>query len=164
MTRTVAERFWEKVNKNGPVPPNRPELGPCWIWEASIHPNGYGQFCFKGRQRRSHHVAVFLAKGEMPKGYRVCHHCDIRACVRETHFFYGTQKENIADGIRKGRVHPWLHRKINAKCPLGHELVGSNLRFATKLYKGVSKRIRRGCSLCAKNRRIISKLKGDKHE
>jgi len=25
----LPERFWKKVNKNGPVPPLRPELGPC---------------------------------------------------------------------------------------------------------------------------------------
>src|SRR6266511_811984 len=28
-------RFWKKVNKNGPVPPLRPELGPCWLHEGA---------------------------------------------------------------------------------------------------------------------------------
>ena len=28
---TLAERFWAKVNKDGPVPEHRPDLGPCWI-------------------------------------------------------------------------------------------------------------------------------------
>jgi HNH endonuclease len=28
-------RFWKKVNKNGPVPPLRPELGPCWLHEGT---------------------------------------------------------------------------------------------------------------------------------
>src|ERR1035437_916757 len=31
---TEAERFWAKVDRNGPVPAHRPELGPCWVWEA----------------------------------------------------------------------------------------------------------------------------------
>src|SRR5438477_8325240 len=25
------ETFWKRVDKNGPVPAHRPELGPCWI-------------------------------------------------------------------------------------------------------------------------------------
>ena len=29
-SKTVAERFWTKVNKNGPIPPHCHELGPCW--------------------------------------------------------------------------------------------------------------------------------------
>jgi|SRR5580658_5854190 hypothetical protein len=28
---SVEERFWSKVDKNGPVPSHRPELGQCWI-------------------------------------------------------------------------------------------------------------------------------------
>jgi hypothetical protein len=28
-------RFWKEVNKNGPVPPLRPELGPCWLHEGT---------------------------------------------------------------------------------------------------------------------------------
>lgn len=27
---TTADRFWEKVDKNGPVPDFAPHLGPCW--------------------------------------------------------------------------------------------------------------------------------------
>jgi hypothetical protein len=27
----LEERFWDGVDKNGPVPPHRPELGNCWI-------------------------------------------------------------------------------------------------------------------------------------
>ena len=30
----LGERFWSKVDKNGPIPSHRPELGPCWIWIA----------------------------------------------------------------------------------------------------------------------------------
>lgn len=37
MTRATAtdlQRFWSKVDKGGPVPPHRLELGPCWLWIA----------------------------------------------------------------------------------------------------------------------------------
>jgi hypothetical protein len=29
--RPLGERFWVKVNKDGPVPVHCPELGPCWV-------------------------------------------------------------------------------------------------------------------------------------
>lgn len=36
--RTIEERFWAKVDKNGPMPEGRPDLGPCWLWTAAkIH-------------------------------------------------------------------------------------------------------------------------------
>jgi hypothetical protein len=35
--KTLEERFWEKVDKNGPVPAHRPELGPCWVWGTIGH-------------------------------------------------------------------------------------------------------------------------------
>ena len=31
----VEERFWPKVDKNGPVPEPHPELGPCWVWTGA---------------------------------------------------------------------------------------------------------------------------------
>ena len=42
--------YWSKVDKDGPVPERKPELGPCWIWTGSINPDtGYGQF-HRGKQ------------------------------------------------------------------------------------------------------------------
>jgi hypothetical protein len=34
LTQQDIERFWSKVDRNGPVPEHRPELGPCWVWTA----------------------------------------------------------------------------------------------------------------------------------
>lgn len=95
--RPLAERFWEKVEKT--------EF--CWLWHGSLHPKGYGQLTMRvdGKTvgRRAHHVAWELAYGSRPKGLNICHHCDVRNCVRPSHLFAGTQKENIQDMIRKGR-------------------------------------------------------------
>ncbi len=38
-----ADRFWSKVDKDGPVPAHRPDLGPCWLWTAA-RTHGYGRF------------------------------------------------------------------------------------------------------------------------
>ena len=43
-TMPLEDRFWAKVDKNGPVPAHRPELGPCWIWTAARFKRGYGKF------------------------------------------------------------------------------------------------------------------------
>ncbi len=34
--RTLDDRLWSKVHKEGPVPGHRPELGPCWPSNAQI--------------------------------------------------------------------------------------------------------------------------------
>src|SRR5258708_3651290 len=38
---SLSDRFWAKVNKNGPI--LIPELGNCWVWTASTDRKGYGK-------------------------------------------------------------------------------------------------------------------------
>lgn len=102
---SVAARFWAKVDRNGPVPAHRPELGPCWLWTGSVTPGGYGQLLVKGRLVQAHRVAWLLAEGEIPAGQCVCHHCDVRRCVRHAHHFLGTRQVNAQDMAQKGRAH-----------------------------------------------------------
>jgi hypothetical protein len=44
-----------------------------------------------------------LVRGSIPKGMKVLHHCDNPRCVRFSHLFLGTQKDNIDDMFAKGR-------------------------------------------------------------
>jgi len=101
-TRNIAERFWEKVDKSGPIHPYDPAQGPCWVWTAGKTPAGYGNFS-EGKVRvMAHRWAWANANGQIPEGIEVCHSCDRPACVR--HLFLGTHGDNIRDCFRKGRA------------------------------------------------------------
>lgn len=82
----------------------------CWEWQASKVKGGYGVFYFRDRTRVAHRVVFELWYGTDPGKLKVCHKCDNPGCVRPSHLFLGTQKENMRDCSAKGRV-----RKPTAK-------------------------------------------------
>jgi hypothetical protein len=105
--KTIA-RFWRKVDKNGPVPEHRPELGPCWLWLGFKAPAGYGRGTGYGKFRYNsgqlaHRFSWMLANGRPPE-LLVCHRCDNPGCVRPDHLFEADQKTNVRDSIAKGRA------------------------------------------------------------
>lgn len=114
--RPTPERFWEKVDKNGPVPAHCPELGPCWIWTAKIEKkSGYGRFKVgHAGQVMAHRLSVQFSGRSIPDGMLVCHSCDNRRCVNPGHLFVGSHSDNTRDSIRKGRwpTKNWFKCKI----------------------------------------------------
>lgn len=98
--RPIADRFWEKVRKT-------PETDGCWLWTAHTVGWGYGSIRARVRGRWSrcyaHRLSWELHHGEIPDGLQVLHRCDQPLCVRPDHLFLGTQADNIADKIAKGR-------------------------------------------------------------
>jgi excisionase family DNA binding protein len=101
----IRKRFWSKVDKNGPVPEHKPEIGPCWVYAESRAEFGYGQFYLRrGNPRLAHSVSYALCKGPVPPRMHVCHHCDNPPCVRPDHLFIGTAAANALDCVSKGRA------------------------------------------------------------
>lgn len=90
--------FWSKVNRRGP--------DECWMWQASIHQDGYGQFQLNGKTTRVHRFSYMLAHGEIPEGLLVRHTCDHPACVNPAHLLTGTDYDNCHDKIDRGRSNP----------------------------------------------------------
>jgi hypothetical protein len=101
-------RFWSKVNREGPIPIHFPELGPCWVWTGKIHRQcggrkDYGVIWTNGKELFTHRLSYSMHFGKIPEGQSVLHHCDNPPCVRPSHLYLGTQKDNVRDMMTRSR-------------------------------------------------------------
>jgi len=112
LTAKDVERFWSKVNKNGPTPPHCPELGPCWVWRYGCLPAGYGNFTVSrtGKVYRllAHWVSFYLAHDRW--AFPFClHRCDNPSCCNPGHLWEGTPRDNSRDMVTKKRHGAAMH-------------------------------------------------------
>lgn len=96
--RGTPEQFWNKVTKTAS----------CWLWAGKKDGKGYGVVFRTATGSasgvRAHRYAWEISNGSIPDGMYVCHHCDVKDCVRPSHLFLGTQLDNMRDCWTKGRV------------------------------------------------------------
>jgi hypothetical protein len=98
--RPLVDRFWEKVDKNGPVV--IAELGPCWEWTGALS-SGYGSINIGSHTTEgAHRVSYVLKHGRIPDGLYVLHKCGHRPCVNPDHLYAGDQSENMRDLMALG--------------------------------------------------------------
>lgn len=109
------ERFWKYVDKGGPVPIHRPELGKCWIWIGAKQTHGYGSFRWMtGHTTQAHRWSYTDATGDNCEGFEIDHLCRNHSCVRPDHLEKVTTEEN-------------MKRTRKTHCIRGHEMSGTNL-------------------------------------
>ena len=129
-----ATKFWSKIRRD--------ENG-CWIWTGRKDSKGYGRV----DNTVAHRIAWLFTYGSLPSSLCVCHACDVRLCINPAHLFLGTQKDNIQDAARKGRMPPPL--VAGGRCGNGHQLDDNNIES----FRRKTGEIERVCRLCRIARR-----------
>lgn len=74
-------------------------MSDCILTDWPLNSWGYGR---KGG-KAAHRVAFQKATGIDPIGLCVCHSCDTPACINPEHLWLGTNADNVADKMAKGR-------------------------------------------------------------
>ena len=98
----------------------------CLIWPFCINDAGYGIIHVRGmmpKNIRVHRLAFQFVHGywPMPQGR---HSCDVRACFNPRHTLEGTQADNSADMVRRGRQGPMIRPgETNPFAKLNDDLV-----------------------------------------
>ncbi len=141
-------RFMAKVDPNGPIAKNRPDLGRCWIWQGYRDSWGYGFFAYgiklNRRDTTAHRWAYEHFVGPVPDALVLDHFaCDNGrlGCVNPYHL--------VATSVRANTLRSNAPAGVNARkthCVHGHEFTEENI------YRAPSRPNRRVCRACMLSR------------
>jgi hypothetical protein len=112
---TNAERWWSKVNKDGP--------DGCWLWSGSLDRNGYGQFDTTDGghvNHRAHRFGYKMLVRSLDDEETLDHLCRVHACVNPSHL------EPVEHVINVQRGESGRHNAVKTHCPQGHEYTPEN--------------------------------------
>jgi hypothetical protein len=97
----------------------------CWDWTGNCDRDGYGIKTFEGRQWRVPRLSYELATGSELGVLHARHTCDRPVCFRPSHLVPGTNLDNVADKVERGRAR---NQYTNAdQCFYGHRFTEDNV-------------------------------------
>jgi hypothetical protein len=115
MSASAVERFWSKVNFDGPIPPLHPDMSPCWLWtgwtRAYEGPNRwgntplpYGRFSLPGGKKvTAHRFAFGHAVRPLEDWEQIDHLCHVTLCVNPIHLRATDLSGNASNKSDKAR-------------------------------------------------------------
>lgn len=161
------DRIWPRVNKDGPIPEQRPEYGPCWLWTGAANSVGYGHIGRGDKTPLVSHIVWGFATGREPaRGEILGHVCDTPLCVRNDtvgeyvvrgvayarrgHLFLCTDAANTEDAREKqrriGKLADGQVREIRARRAAGERQVDLSREYGvtqpmiSRIIRGLSHR------------------------
>ncbi len=96
---TTSQRFWSKVDKDGPVPDFAPHLGRCWIWTSAGPDAAYCRFWVNGEYIGVYRWAYEQEYGPIPAHLQCDHLCRVPRCVRPSHITAVSTRVNTLRGF-----------------------------------------------------------------
>lgn len=137
--KTVEQRFWEKVDRQG--------NGDCWPWLGCLGTGGYAMFWNGERNMHAHRFAYELLVGPIPEGLVLDHLCRVRHCVNPAHLEPVTHAENI----RRGEGWAGQHAR-KTHCPQGHPYDEENTIYRVRKSRW-GRSTARECRICRRRRK-----------
>ena len=76
----------------------------CIHTPTGLDSHGYGQCRDRQKMRKAHQIAYEHIHKKIPTGMLVLHSCDNRTCINPRHLSLGTNDDNMADMVKRGRA------------------------------------------------------------
>lgn len=93
---SAEERFWLRVDRDGPVAPADPTLGQCWLWLGKINESGIPLFSPQNSRNKASRMWIYgHAVSPVPKGSFVKAICGTYGCVNPEHLIVLSRSEEM---------------------------------------------------------------------